>query len=234
MKTIISCLLLSALVLSCPGQDETTVSFTYSNDLFGMAKQDDNRTSEMSIRVATESVVFDVQHSMLTDRVKGTRLDEATGKVGWKLDDITLGIGIRIRGDEAGQRAQNFVHHTLGQREENLVYDSHEALVLGWWEYEGAASFLRAKSSGDVMYDTFNADALVGLGWDWKYAGFSVLGGYEMYKTNSDSLTLKNVANGEDGLTSEVNARLLFLNFQLRTNHESGHCYGSFIFEYRL
>jgi hypothetical protein len=225
------CLVLSSFV-QC---EESVVSFTYSNDYFGFAKQDDGRTSEMGIRVRADDVVFDIEHSMLTDRTNGTRVDEATGKVGWcVMPDLILGAGIRIRGDEAGQEAQNFVHGLIGQSEENLPYDRHETVILGWWELDTGISVLRMKSAGDVAYDTLNAELLGGLGYDWKHVGFSVLGGYEMYKTSSDSRTLQSVADGEDGWTTEVNVRAYFINFQLRTNLDSGVSTGSFIFSYRL
>ena len=226
--------LLLLLFIAVLAAEETVVFFTYSNDYFGFKSQDDARTSEMSIRVKANDLVFDIEHSMLTQRDANTRIDEATGKVGWQLDDVLVGIGIRVRGDEAGQRAQNFVHKNINQQLENLKYDDDETALFGWWEIDKTFGVARLKTSADVSHLHFDADVLGGLSFKSDNFGLAVLAGYEIYPNSFKSETLKYIAKGEEGWVSEVVVSAYICDFKVRTNWDTEISYGTFTFTYNF
>ncbi len=149
---------LAAVVAAQPGvpelppRTEPDVAWlTWSNDWFGVPGPtcDDHRTNEFSGGIRrTDHWVVAFDDSMLTlfdqsDRLRqrGVRLDEATATLGREVGaDLTIGLGMRYRGDLGGEGLQNWWHRTLNDQTVSATYEQGgaAALAYGLWRHSYA------------------------------------------------------------------------------------------------
>ncbi len=129
-----------------PPRTEPDVAWlTWSNDWFGLPGPacDDHRTNEFAAGLRRGSWVVCLDDSMLTlfdqsDRLRqhGTRVDEATATLGRAISpDLTLGLGVRYRGDLGGEGLQDWWHRTLSNQTVSAEYEQGgaAALAYGLW-----------------------------------------------------------------------------------------------------
>jgi hypothetical protein len=114
---------------------------TWGNDWFGVPgeRTDDHRTNEFAAGLRRNGWVVCVDNSMLTvfgddrGRQHGRRLDEATLTVGREVcDDLTLGVGLRYRGNLGGEGLQNWWHRTLGETTVSGEYERGGTALVGY------------------------------------------------------------------------------------------------------
>jgi hypothetical protein len=109
-----------------------------------------------------------------SDRLRqhGARLDEATATLGREVSpDLTLGLGLRYRGDLGGEGLQDWWHRTLNDQTVSATYEQGgaAALAYGLWRHSydienGFAPELLA--SGTASTDgEFCSDAAARLVW---------------------------------------------------------------------
>ncbi len=116
---------------------------TWGNDCFGVPGrlQDDHRTNDFSGGIRRGPWVVCLGDSMLTlldpaeaNGVRhGARIDEATAMLGREVSPtLTLGVGVRYRGDLGGENIQDRWHAALGDNPVYATYDDSSAALLGY------------------------------------------------------------------------------------------------------
>ncbi len=115
--------------------------FALNDDMLGDAilDTDDYRTGNADFGVSLGDLVIAGDYSAFTRRrdpsySDGTRIDELTLSIGWRLDGwlpaemrrrslLIAGVGMRSDGDLDGQQLQNSIHRGFGFPQTSLTYD---------------------------------------------------------------------------------------------------------------
>jgi hypothetical protein len=204
-----------------PRTDPEVAWLTWGNDWFGVpgARTDDHRTNEFAAGLRRGLWVVALDDSMLTlfdgesdrQRRHGHRLDEATLTLGRELaGDLTVGLGVRYRGDLGGEGVQDWWHRTLNDSTVAASYDAGGTALLGYglWRHafhpepffapELLASAV-ASTAGEV-----SGDGAARLVW-WTVSDVTIWAGlrYRVRAGDFDGAALEATAAYERGLCYE-------------------------------